>query len=336
MIATATCEGRFHQATKKQVPPAPENQVFYEEVLQGLRMSPKQLPSKYFYDAIGDQLFQDIMNCEDYYLTRCEMEIFTQQTSQLVNAIMDNNEPFDLVELGPGDCTKSIHLFKGLIQVGADFNYLPIDISQNIIRHLEEELPQLAPGIKVSGLNGEYFQMLDKLSNQSGNRKVVMCLGGNIGNMTIEDSHAFCRSLRQYLSPGDMVIIGFDLVKNPAIIRYAYDDREGITSRFNLNLLRRMNRELHTDFMIDNFEHYCNYDPQTGACKSYLVCLEDMKVHFYDQTVCFKKDECIWMEISQKHTIEQIEHMAAHNGFHISGYLTDAKNWFVDAVWVAN
>ncbi|KAI9449151.1 histidine-specific methyltransferase [Russula earlei] len=333
MIATATCEEPLNQGTKNQ---SPDNQTFYDEVMQGLRMSPKQLPSKYFYDAIGDKLFQDIMNCEDYYLTRCEMEIFTQQTGQLVNSIMESDEPFDLVELGPGDCTKSIHLFRGLIKAGADFNYLPIDISQNIIRHLEKELPESVPGIKVSGLNGEYFSMLEQLSHQAGNRKVVMCLGGNIGNMTIEESHAFCKGLRRYLTPGDMLIIGFDLVKNPAVIRNAYDDREGITRRFNLNLLRRMNRELHTDFSIDSFEHYCSYDPETGACKSYLVCLEDMQVHFHTETVCFKKDECIWMEISQKHTVEQIDHMAATNGFQRFRYLTDSQNWFVDAIWVAN
>lgn len=312
-----------------------ENEQFYKDVIRGLKMPQKQLPSKYFYDATGDKLFQDIMNCEDYYLTRCEMEIFTQQTDDLVKAILDNAASFDLIELGPGDCTKSIHLFKGLMDAGVHFNYIPIDISRNVIDTLQQELPAKLPGIKVTGLNGDYFKMLDVLSARSDKSKVILCLGGNLGNMTIKESHHFSKELRSHLAVGDMAIIGFDLMKHPAIIRNAYFDREGITTRFNLNLLTRMNRELHTDFVLDKFDHYCTYDPETGACKSYLICLDDLLVHFCDETISFKKNEAIWMEISQKHTLEIIEDMAGSNGFTLTKYFMDKKEWFTDAVWVA-
>lgn len=314
----------------------PENTQFYKDVIASLSLPLKQLPSKYFYDATGDKIFQDIMGCDDYYLTKCEMEIFTTKTHELVNAILKEDKPFDIIELGAGDCTKSIHLLKGLMQAGADFNYMPIDISEHVIQELETTLPVKLPGLNVVGLNGDYFQMLQKVSGQSGRRKIILCLGANIANMPIDKSHAFCNDLRKHLSPGDMTIIGFDLKKNPKIIRAAYNDKDGFTAQFNLNLLRRMNRELDADFNIDLFEHYCSYDPESGSCKSYLVCLDDMTVTFPGQQITFKKDECIWLEISQKHTIEQISNMASANGFQAFSYLADSKNWFTDAIWIAS
>jgi uncharacterized SAM-dependent methyltransferase len=162
-----------------------------------------------------------------------------------------------------------------------------------------------------------------------------MCLGGNIGNMTVVESNQFCEKLRSYLQPGDQCIIGFDLVKHPALIKRAYDDRDGITREFNLNLLTRINRELGADFRVDQFDHYCSYDPLTGSAKSYLVCLSDMTVNFPGVSISFEKDECIWTEISQKYTKGQIRQMAINNGFIQTAAFLDANSWFMDAVWTA-
>ena len=162
-----------------------------------------------------------------------------------------------------------------------------------------------------------------------------MCLGGNIGNMTIAESNRFCEKLRGYLQPGDQCIIGFDLVKNPAVVKRAYDDRQGLTREFNLNLLCRINRELKADFRIDQFDHYSSYDPMTGAAKSYLVCLSDMEVNLPGATISFKKDECIWTEISQKYSKSQIQQMAINNGFIHSAEFLDSKSWYMDAIWTA-
>lgn len=307
---------------------------FYEDAMSGLSKFPKQLPSKYFYDAIGDKLFQDIMNCDDYYLTKCEMEILELQTNVIVDSISDDNY-FELVELGPGDGTKSVKLLKELILKKADFTYIPIDISHSVIDNLEALVSDTLPQVKTSGMNGDFFDMLNQLKNANGARRVILCLGGNIGNMTMDESHAFCEKLRQSLSKGDKVIFGFDLVKNPAIIRKAYDDSEGITRRFNLNLLERMNRELCSDFDVEKFEHYCSYDPETGSCKSYLVCLEDLQVHFPETVISFKKDEYIHMEISQKYTLDQISKMAGKTGFTQVTDFFDSKKWYVDSVWQA-
>jgi len=307
---------------------------FYKDTILGLSGFPKRLSSKYFYDAIGDKLFQEIMNCEDYYLTKCEMEILEFQTAAIIDAI-SADDYFELVELGPGDGIKSIKLLKELTHKKADFTYIPIDISHSVIDNLEALVSDMLPQVKTSGMNGDFFDMLHQLRNSNGARRVVLCLGGNIGNMTVAESNVFCEKLRQSLSAGDKVIFGFDLVKNPGIIRKAYDDSEGITRRFNLNLLERMNRELCSDFDVKKFEHYCNYDPETGSCKSYLICLEDLDVHFPETVVSFKKDEYIYMEISQKYTLSQIEEMAQKTGFALDRNFSDSKKWYVDSVWEA-
>lgn len=312
---------------------ADNSQQFYDDIVEGLSHYPKQLPSKYFYDEKGDLLFQEIMHCPDYYPTRCEFEIFTTKLSEMTQLMTKDETPFDVIELGAGDCFKSVHLMKELIRLKAVFNYIQIDISGAVLNHLENNLPAILPGMPIKCLHGEYFQMLSKANEYSGNRKVILCLGGNIGNMTIPECDVFCQNLREHLNPGDLVIIGFDLVKNPRIIRTAYDDRSGITKKFNLNLLDRINRELGANFNVNDFEHYCSYEPETGACKSFLICLADRTVWIGDVKISFKKNEYIWMEISQKYSIEQIDDMAENNGFRPIVNITDRREWFVDACW---
>lgn len=312
-----------------------ESKDFYLDVIRGLTQVPKRLSSKYFYDEKGDRLFQEIMLSPDYYLSRCEMEIFARQTKEIVDSLVTQGLDFELIELGPGNCAKSIHLLRALIAADASFNYVPIDISENVISELQSFLPAKVPDLEFNGLAGDYFDTLALHCLLPGTRKIVMCLGGNIGNMTIAESNQFCERLRGYLQPGDQCIIGFDLVKHPVVIRRAYDDREGLTKAFNLNLLSRINRELDANFRIDQFDHYCSYDPLTGAAKSYLVCLSDMMVHVADAKILLEKDECIWTEISQKYTKEQIHQMAVHNGFIHTAEFLDTQSWFIDAIWTA-
>ncbi len=142
---------------------------------------PKSLPSKYFYDATGDRIFQEIMDCGEYYPFGCELQIFRERTAELGTAIMQPGGPFDLIELGPGDCKKSAYLLRHLVQAGARFTYVPIDISSNIIHHLQTELPEKIPGLSVRGLNGEYLPMIKQAAKSHGRRKVVLFLGSNLG-----------------------------------------------------------------------------------------------------------------------------------------------------------
>jgi len=257
----------FLQNLVKEKKPS-KTDLFYKDVVKGLQSTPKRLNSMYFYDANGDKLFQELMACEEYYPTNCELEIFTEQTAGLAEAIMAGGDAFDLIELGAGDAMKSTYLLKHLMEQKADFTYLPIDISDNVITYLNATLPATLPGIKITGLNGEYFDMLKKAASISNRRKVVLFLGSNIGNMPVSDAEEFCKELRKNLSAGDMVLMGIDLKKNPKTVLAAYNDKEGITKRFNLNLLERINRELNADFNLTQFDHYPIYDPETGACKS--------------------------------------------------------------------
>jgi dimethylhistidine N-methyltransferase len=309
--------------------------LFYKDVLSGLRSVPKRLNSKYFYDARGDKIFQEIMNCREYYPTRCEMEIFSKKTAELGEALIADGDAFDLIELGAGDASKSSHLLKYLLDQRADFTYLPIDISQNVISYLTDALPRQLPGLRIHGLNGEYFDMLNEAAALSNRRKVVLFLGSNIGNMPLDDALDFCSRLRDHLSEGDMALIGFDLKKNPKTVLAAYNDKAGITKRFNLNLLERINRELQADFHLSKFDHYPTYDPETGACRSYLISLEEQEVMIGKEQIHFMKDEYIFMEISQKFTVMQTGQIAENAGFKAINCFFDRKKWFLDAIWVA-
>jgi len=321
--------------TKLKEPKRSKMDQFYEDVITGLRSTPKRLNSKYFYDANGDKLFQELMACPEYYPTKCELEIFSEKTADICEAMMADGSSFNLIELGAGDATKSAYLLKYLLEQKADFTYLPIDISENVISYLNITLPVTLPGLKMKGLNGEYFDMLEKASAASDKRKVVLFLGSNIGNMSTDVAIAFCRELRAHLSEGDMLLIGMDLKKNPKTVLAAYNDRGGITKRFNLNLLERINRELGGNFDTSKFEHYPTYDPETGACKSYLVSIEDQIITIGKEKVRFLKDEYIYMEISQKFTVLQTEQMATNTGFRPVDLFFDSKKWFVDAIWIA-
>ena len=306
---------------------------FLKDVLKGLQASPKYLNSKYFYDKKGDELFQKIMASEDYYLTNCEMEIFSKQTADIADAVLRNDPVLDVIEFGAGDATKSVFLLKELVKRNAINTYFPIDISKNIIDFLEKKLPGQLPQLNIHGLNGEYLEMLAQTNNFSTKRKLVLFLGANIGNFKFNEMPVFCKKLRGLLSPNDMVLIGFDLKKSPKKILAAYNDREGFTTQFNLNLLTRINNELNGNFDLKNFEHYATYDPESGACKSYLVSLKKQEVVIENEAIDFDKNEIIFMEISQKYSIGQIDETALSCGFAPYDCFFDSKKYFVDVVW---
>lgn len=308
---------------------------FLNDVLAGLQSHPKHLSSKYFYDKNGDELFQKIMAMPEYYLTRCELDIFKNKTGEIAKGIRAGDEPFDLIELGAGDAMKSTYLLKYLNEQKSDFTYMPIDISGNILSVLEKNLKKQLPGLDIVSLEGEYFQMLEKAMKLSSRRKVIMFLGGNIGNMSKKEATEFCVNLHRLLKKEDIVLIGFDLKKNPYTVLNAYSDASGITAAFNLNLLSRINRELDADFTIDDFQHYESYDPITGACKSFLISLKEQKITVAGERIYFEENEVIDMEVSQKFSKSDIKKLAEESGFTIAGEIADSKDWFVDSIWMA-
>lgn len=306
---------------------------FYTDVIAGLTAKEKHLDSKYFYDSTGDRLFQEIMRCPEYYPTRCELEIVSQQAATICTMLMQQCPSFDVVELGAGDATKSIYLLRELLQQGASYTYYPVDISANVIDLLEQELPQQLPQLNVHGLHGEYMEMLQLANDLSPRNKIVLFMGANIGNFTPAATLQFCKTLRQHLQPGDLLLCGFDLKKHPRVILDAYNDKQGFTRAFNLNLLHRINRELGADFNTTQFEHYPMYDPSTGACKSYLVSLANQQVHIGEHCISFRESETIHMEISQKYSLEETDGLALAAGFRPVARFTDQHEWFADCLW---
>jgi L-histidine N-alpha-methyltransferase len=307
---------------------------FYDDVINGLSAPNKYLQSKYFYDVNGDKLFQRIMELKDYYPTAAEMDIFSDKTDLLISAITANNEEeFDIIELGAGDAIKSQHLLKSLIKDKISFTYIPIDISKNITDFLSISLPVAIPDIKIEAINADYLSGLEIALSRSTNKKIILFLGGNIGNMEPHAAVQFCKEIQSSMAPGDKLILGIDLKKNPKRILSAYNDSTGVTKEFNLNLLTRINTELGADFDTSSFDHYASYDPISGACKSFLVSLKKQVVIIRNEVVNFEKNEVIFMEISQKYSPNEISHLAQLSGFKLTAALYDGEHDFTDVVW---
>jgi len=308
--------------------------AFFHDIWRGLNSSPKYLESKYFYDETGDAIFQEIMRCPEYYLTNCELDIFSAKSNEICSAILSHLRDFDVVEMGAGDATKSIYLLQALLRHEADFTYYPIDISENIIKHLTKALPAALPGLKLHGLNGDYFDMLEEVKDISSRNKVVLFLGSSIGNIPMEETVDFLKALKSHLLPGDILITGFDLKKDASIVLPAYNDKDGITRRFNLNLLQRINDTLDADFDLTSFEHRPVYNEQTGACKSYLVSTKSQRIRIGEVGwIHFKANEPIYMEVSQKYAAAQTDDFALEAGFTPVHHFYDSKRWFLDALW---
>ncbi len=308
---------------------------FKKDVVQGLGHFPKTLPSKYFYDKAGDALFVRIMNMPEYYLTRAEHEIFKEQSEQLIQALQASpDQHFELIELGPGDGTKTSELLRVLIRQKHTFDYLPIDISQHALDQLEQRLNEELPGIAIRKKQGDYFTMLASL-RESPHPKVLFFLGSNIGNMTDPQATEFIYKLGSNLRPGDKLLLGVDLIKPTNIVLPAYNDEAGLTSAFNLNLLVRINNELGGDFNISSFSHEALYTAETGIAQSYLVSSVDQTVRLNgsSNTFHFKQGEKILTEVSRKYDDEIINRIIRDTDFQISRKLTDRRGYFADYIF---
>lgn len=302
---------------------------FKQDVLAGLGLSLKKLSSKYFYDEAGDRLFQQIMHLEEYYLPRCEREII-QQHSTHIAALLNagTGGQIDVVELGAGDGTKTVAFLAQLQAAGLCPTYIPLDISPNILAVNEQHVRAQVPGIAVMPLAGDYFQTYATLAERPG-RKAVLFLGSNIGNFARQGAVDFLRHIREGLRPGDTLLVAFDLKKNPRTILRAYDDREGITRQFNLNLLSRINRELGADFDVAAFDHYPLYEPVSGTTYSYLVSLRQQDVRFPSgECFSFEQHELIHTEISKKYDLPEIEDLATAAGIQPRQHFTDAAGYY--------
>ena len=303
-------------------------------VADGLRRTPKTLSSMYFYDDAGSRLFQEIMELPEYYPTRTEFRIFREHGAAIAAALSAGaKDAFTLVELGAGDGAKTKLLLRELLATGPAFSYAPVDISAGAMMGLVEALGQELPALRVTPVVESYARALTQLRSWPGS-KAVLFLGSNIGNFGPAERLDFLRQLAAPLTAADRLFIGFDLQKDPRRIRAAYDDAQGVTAAFNLNLLTRLNRELGADFDLAHWQHYTDYSPLNGAVRSYLVSTQAQRVRIaaLNQTVDFAAWEVIHTENSYKFTLPQIEELAADAGLRVVATFTDAATDFADVV----
>lgn len=303
---------------------------FKEAVNKGLSAKNKNLPSKYFYDKKGDELFVEIMALPEYYLTRAEYEIFKTQTLNIITSLkLKKDTYFELIELGAGDGMKTKELLKLLDKEAYNFDYFPIDFSQNALDNLEKTLQIEIPSLSVKTKQGDYFKVLESFKD-SKHQKVILFLGSNIGNMTDEIASIFMKNLSANLAFGDQLFLGVDLIKSKDIVLPAYNDSKGVTAAFNMNLLHRINTELKGNFVLKNFKHLPQYNEKEGIAKSFLVSTkeQDVLVEALNKTFHFSKDEKIHLEVSRKYNDNIINSIIADTEFKISNKLTDSNNYF--------
>jgi len=312
---------------------ADPNHDFAVDVLVGLSEEPKRLSSRYFYDAAGSRLFAEITDQADYYPTAAEDEILRANRARICGAVADH--PFDLVDLGAGDGRKTMTILEHLAGSGADFRYVPIDISESAVAGLVETTRTRFPGAPVAGLVSEYTRGIRWLGRGSGRRKLVLFLGSNIGNFSQAESRQFLRRLWNALAPGDCVLAGFDLKKDIDTLLRAYNDSAGKTRAFNLNLLARINRELGGRFDLARFDHYATFNVLNGAMESFLISLERQTVliEALRREFHFRPFEPIHTEFSYKYLDDDIEGLAQITGFAVEGLFWDAERRFCDALW---
>ncbi len=310
-----------------------EKEEFKRDIQIGLSKKNKQIPSRYFYDEHGSELFNKITRHSSYYLTRCELEILAENKQRL--SAMIGHKAFNLVELGPGEGIKTQILIQQFLRDARDFHYIPIDISTKYLKTMVNQFRQNLPELEFTPLHSDYIHGLEWLSKQSSRRNLVLFLGSSIGNYNQQDTEEFVKHMWKSLNNNDYVLIGFDLRKDIHVLMQAYDDNNHLTREFNFNLLRRINRELKADFDLKNFQHYPTYNVNTGAMESYLVSLKQQAVTIsaLNEVYQFDKIEPLLVEYSYKYLLSQIENIATQGGFEIVENFMDADQFFVDTLW---
>lgn len=313
--------------------PAAAKRAFAVDVLIGLSSNPKRLSSRWLYDAHGSAAFEAICDLDEYYLTRSEFEIFRGHRAEMLDRFV--GQPLDVVDLGAGDGRKTSVLLSHLTERGADVRYVPIDISESAMKGLVGTMRGRFPQVPIDGLVSEYFDGVRWLAEQDKRTRLVLFLGSNIGNFDRAHARAFLLELRSALSPDDYVLVGFDLKKDIELLLAAYNDREGVTADFNLNLLDRINAELGGDFDRSTFRHFATYNVFSGAMESYLVSLvrQSVRIDAVRQSFEFRPWEPIHTEYSYKFLDEDISGLAESAGFAVEGLFYDEKRWFCDALW---
>jgi len=308
------------------VPPDHPREQICAVVETGLARCPKQLPCRFFYDTVGSQLFEQICALPEYYLTRTEHGILARFVDEMIESVGRN---ILLAELGSGSSTKTRLLIQALLAHQTHLHYVPIDISAGYLRECCHTLLDDYERLCVTGIAAEYNEGIRVLPGHDGPR-LILFLGSNIGNFEREDATAFLGRIRARMNPRDCILIGVDLVKDRRVLHAAYNDAAGITSKFNKNLLVRVNRELNGEFDIDQFQHDAPYIEASSRIEMHLRSRRRQTVHigYLERDFDFQQEETIHTENSHKYTPGDFSEMCSGAALTIREIWTDEREWF--------
>lgn len=301
-----------------------------EAVRDGLSARPKRLPPKLFYDAQGSSLFEQITETREYYPTRTERSIFRQFVAEMAEQAGNN---LTLVELGAGSARKTRLLIEALLRRQLRLDFYPVDVSPTALREAFASLNGDYPNLRVTPVVADYSHGLSSLQELSG-KKLALFLGSTIGNFEPEEAREFLAELRRTLAPGDALLAGFDMVKEPATLHAAYNDSQGVTARFNKNLLERINRELGGRFDLEAFRHVAFWNPEASRIEMHLESLCEQTVWIQDLGRCFyfAHGERIHTENSYKFSPPGIASLLESSGLRLEKTWTDSRGWFSEVL----
>lgn len=301
------------------------HESFAVEVQSGLSKKEKTIPSKFLYDKKGSELFDEICELEEYYLTKKELEILDSFKNEFGSHL---DGQYSLVELGSGSAIKTRHIFDILSSRQDRIEYYPIDIS-DVIEESSQRLQEEFENLHITGIVDQYESGLEHVQKMEG-KKIIAFFGSSIGNFDQHDAVEFLKTIHDSINKEDLFLAGFDLVKEKDVLESAYNDSRGTTAEFNLNILRRINRELEGRFPVEKFEHFSFYNHEKKRIEMHLRSKTDQTVEIPKARLRleFKTGETIRTEYSHKFTIPQIKEMARLSGFKVKHIWTDMQEYF--------
>lgn len=302
------------------------------DLLEGLTCEKKYIKLKFAYNEIGDKLFEQLMKHEKYYLAIKESEILTENKLCFLE-LFNENEIFNIVDLGSGSGEKTEILIDYFLKEKQKFNYLPVDFSLSSLQILEKRLKNKYSYLSIQYINNDYFKAIEKINTEHTEKKIITFFGNSIGNMNEDDRTQFLMNLNKTVNKNDVLLIGFDLRKNPNILCEAYNNDHN--SNLHFNMIDRLNQELNINLDKKDFEYYSSYSPVNGLLNFNLISKKRQTINIEKLDISFELEE--WENIdcghSQKFTLKEIKRLAEKTGFEVIEHLTDKDNYFVDSVW---
>ncbi|GJQ58622.1 MAG: L-histidine N(alpha)-methyltransferase [Candidatus Scalindua sp. AMX11] len=323
-MSTLTIEERLTFIVTEEETSANE---FSCDVNTGLTSYPKSLPFVHFYDHTGSQLFEKICELPEYYLTRAETNILTIYVDEIISQFP---KEITLVELGSGSAKKTRILIEAFLQGEGLSCYTPIDISRQMLEESSYELLKTYTDLEITAVAAHYDEGLNQLKSEGDQTKLITWLGSSIGNLDRPEAAKVLTRIQELIGPNDRLLIGIDLRKDKAILEKAYDDEQGVTAEFNLNLLTRINRELGGNFDLDTFHHEARYNEKIGRIEMYLTssCEQKVFIEELNLDVSFTENEEIHTESSYKYSLEDINELAKTAGFYVEKQYFDPEKHF--------